>query len=162
MVEIRIGPDPGPRRRKSKPMNKYEFIAFIIVLALFIIMFIVAILSQPKPQPAPEPAELPHSGHVIEVKGKSAPAVEITGEQIPAPQPEITGEQIPAPQPEITGEQIPAPAPQPETTSTPSGSELIPDVKAIAASISEGNQLPFEEINHDSKENFYGRFMCMR
>ena len=150
MVEIRIGPDPGPRRRKSKPMNKYEFIAFIIVLALFIIMFIVAILSQPKPQPAPEPAELPHSGHVIEVKGKSAPAVEITGEQIPAPQPEITGEQIPAP------------APQPETTSTPSGSELIPDVKAIAASISEGNQLPFEEINHDSKENFYGRFMCMR
>ena len=138
MVEIRIGPDPGPRRRKSKPMNKYEFIAFIIVLALFIIMFIVAILSQPKPQPAPEPAELPHSGHVIEVKGKSAPAVEITGEQIPAP------------------------APQPETTSTPSGSELIPDVKAIAASVSEGNQLPFEEIDHDSKENFYGRFMRMR
>ena len=146
MVEIRIGPDPGPRRRESKPMNKYEFIAFIIVLALFIIMFIVAILSQPKPQPAPEPAELPHSGHVIEVKGKSAPAVEITGEQMPEP----------APQPETK------PAPQPETTSTPSESELIPDVKAIAASASEGNPLPIEEINHDSKENFYGRFMHMR
>ena len=158
MVEVRIGssgPQHGPYHGPyhSRPMNKYELIAFFVMLTLFVIIFIVAILSQPKTVP-PKPAELPHSGHVIDVKGKAQPAVNITGTQpSPAPSPAK-----PSPSPAK-----PSPAPsatQPTTTAQPG--DIIPDVKAIAASVSEGNPLPVEDINNASKETFYGKFIRMR
>lgn len=166
MVEVRIGssgPPPYGPPHHSRPMNKYELIAFFVMLTLFVIIFIIAILSQPKTVP-PEPAELPHSGHVMDVKGKAQPAVNITGTQ-PAPAPEPSA---PSPAPA----QTPAPAPSPSVSPTtipasskPSAAQpgdRIPDVKAIAASVSEGNPLPVEDINNASKETFYGKFMHMR
>ena len=182
MVEVRIGssgPQHGPYHGPyhSRPMNKYELIAFFVMLTLFVIIFIVAILSQPKTVP-PEPAELPHSGHVIDVKGKAQPAVNIT----PPPSPALTkpSPAIPAPEPSPAipaltkpSPAIPAPEPSPAipaltkpsatqpTTSAQPG-DIIPDVKAIAASVSEGNPLPVEDINNASKETFYGKFMHMR
>ena len=175
MVEIKIGssgPQHGPYHgppHHSRPMNKYELIAFFVMLTLFVIIFIIAILSQPKTVP-PEPAELPHSGHVINVKGKAQPAVNIT----PPPSPALTkpSPAIPAltkPSPAIPALTKPSPAipaltkpsaTQPTTSAQPG--DIIPDVKAIAVSVSEGNPLPVEDINNASKETFYGKFMHMR
>lgn len=173
MVEIRIGPsgphhDPYHRPpHHSRPMNKYEFITFFVMLALFIIIFIVAILSQPKTVPPSEPAELPHSGHVIAVKGKTQPAVNIIGTQpapVPSPAPEPASE--PSPSTPSSSPVSPSPAPSEPSATQPTSSaqpgDKIPDVKAIAASASEGNPLPVEEINNASKETFYGKFMHMR
>ena len=184
MVEIRIGSAPPHHGPHSRPMNKYEFIAFIIMLSIFIIIVIIAILNQPKTQPTPEPADLPHSGHVMEVKGKSAPAVDIVGTQkSPSPTPAEptsatqTKAETPSPahetqthvqastpvksadKPIVTQEttsQVPA-----QTAQAQSG-DIIPDVKALAANASEGNPLPIEEVNNASKESFYGHFMHMR
>ena len=195
MVEIKIGssgPQHGPYHgppHHSRPMNKYELIAFFVMLTLFVIIFIIAILSQPKTVP-PEPAELPHSGHVINVKGKAQPAVNITPPPSPSPSPALTkpspspaltkpSPAIPAPEPSPAipapepSPAIPAPEPSPAipaltkpsatqpTTSAQPG-DIIPDVKAIAVSVSEGNPLPVEDINNASKETFYGKFMHMR
>lgn len=164
MVEVRIGssgPQHGPYHgppHHSRPMNKYELIAFFVMLTLFVIIFIIAILSQPKTVP-PEPAELPHSGHVINVKGKAQPAVNIT----PPPSPALTkpSPAIPAPEPSPAIPALTKPSATQPTTSAQPG-DIIPDVKAIAVSVSEGNPLPVEDINNASKETFYGKFMHMR
>ena len=209
MVEIRIG-SSGPHHRPppyNRPMNKYELIAFFVILTLFIALCIIAILSQPKTVP-------PNSGDVMPVKGEAQPAPEPSPEapapvpappesskpapsneapapvpakpapsnEAPAPVPAKPSPSNEAPAPPVPAKPAPsneapapvpakpspsneAPAPVPAKPSpVPSAQpgDIIPDVKAIAASISEGNPLPVEEINDASKETFYGKLMHMR
>ena len=216
--------------RHSKSMNKYEMVALFVILALFITLIIIVILNLTKtvPPKPDDPDELPHSGHVIDVKGKSQPAVDITGTQqtiassdlsetepetppsgigatsagTPAPETPPSGigatsAGTPAPEtpPSGTGATsagTPAPETPPSGTgatsagagagtppSKPSASlapstiippsnssalpgDKIPDVKAIAASISKKNPLPIEETNDIPTETFYGKFISMR
>ena len=185
MVEIRIG-SSGPHHRPpphNRPMNKYELIAFFVILTLFIALCIIAILSQPKTVP-------PNSGDVMPVKGEAQPAPEPSTEapskpsteapspvpSKPAPAPSKPSTEAPSPVPAKPAPSKPsspapvpakpapsteAPSPVPSPESAQPG-DIIPDVKAIAASISEGNPLPVEEINDASKETFFGKLMHMR
>ena len=166
MVEIRIG-SSGPHHRPpphNRPMNKYELIAFFVILTLFIALCIIAILSQPKTVP-------PNSGDVMPVKGEAQPAPEPSTEapskpstEAPSPvpaKPAPSKPSSPAPVPAKPAPSTEAPSPVPSPESAQPG-DIIPDVKAIAASISEGNPLPVEEINDASKETFFGKLMHMR
>ena len=182
--------------RHSESMNKYEMVALFVILALFITLIIIVILNLTKtvPPKPDDPDELPHSGHVIDVKGKSQPAVDITGTQqtiassdLSETEPETppsgtgaTSAGTPAPEtpPSGTGATSagtgagtppskPSASLAPSTIIPPSNSsalpgDKIPDVKAIAASISKKNPLPIEETNDIPTETFYGKFISMR